>query len=38
MVNAAFSLADAEQNGKDHATLVPAVRKGNVTAVFEEAG
>ena len=33
---AAFSLAYADQNEKDHAALDRAVRKGNVKAVFEE--
>jgi hypothetical protein len=33
---AAFSKAYADQNGKDHAALDKAVRKGNVKAVFEE--
>jgi hypothetical protein len=33
---AAFSLAYADQNEKDHAALVRAVREGKVTAVFEE--
>jgi uncharacterized protein (DUF2252 family) len=34
---AAFSLAYADQNEKDHAALDRAVRKGKVKAVFEEA-
>jgi hypothetical protein len=34
---AAFSVAYAEQNEKDHAALERAVRKGQVKAVFEEA-
>jgi hypothetical protein len=33
---AAFSLAYADQNEKDHAALVRAVRKGKVKALFEE--
>jgi hypothetical protein len=33
---AAFSLAYADQNEKDHAALVRAVRNGDVQAVFEE--
>jgi hypothetical protein len=33
---AAFSLAYADQNEKDHEALVRAVRKGKVKAVFEE--
>jgi uncharacterized protein (DUF2252 family) len=35
---AAFSMAYADQNEKDHAALDRAVRKGKVKAVFEEAG
>jgi uncharacterized protein (DUF2252 family) len=35
---AAFSVAYADQNEKDHAALDRAVRKGTVKAVFEEAG
>jgi uncharacterized protein (DUF2252 family) len=34
---AAFSMAYADQNEKDHAALDRAVRKGKVQAVFEEA-
>ena len=34
---AAFSMAYADQNEKDHAALERAVRKGKVKAVFEEA-
>jgi len=34
---AAFSVAYADQNEKDHAALERAVRKGRVKAVFEEA-
>jgi len=34
---AAFSVAYADQNKRDHAALKSAVRKGNVKAVFEEA-
>jgi uncharacterized protein (DUF2252 family) len=34
---AAFSVAYADQNEKDHAALDRAVRKGDVKAVFEEA-
>ena len=34
---AAFSVAYADQNEKDHAALARAVRKGKVKAVFEEA-
>ena len=34
---AAFSMAYADQNEKDHAALDRAVRKGKVKAVFEEA-
>ena len=33
---AAFSMAYADQNEKDHAALDRAVRKGTVKAVFEE--
>jgi hypothetical protein len=33
---AAFSMAYADQNEKDHAALARAVRKGKVKAVFEE--
>jgi hypothetical protein len=33
---AAFSLSYADQNEKDHAALVRAVRKGKVKAAFEE--
>jgi hypothetical protein len=33
---AAFSLAYADQNEKDHAVLDRAVRSGKVKAVFEE--
>jgi hypothetical protein len=33
---AAFSLAYADQNEKDHAALALAVRKGKVKAVFED--
>ena len=33
---AAFSMAYADQNEKDHAALERAVRKGKVKAVFEE--
>jgi hypothetical protein len=33
---AAFSTAYADQNEHDHAALVRAVKKGTVTAVFEE--
>ncbi|PWB78893.1 MAG: DUF2252 domain-containing protein, partial [Holophagae bacterium] len=33
---AAFSVAYADQNEKDHAALERAVRKGKVKAVFEE--
>jgi hypothetical protein len=33
---AAFSMAYADQNEKDHAALDRAVRKGKVKAVFEE--
>jgi len=33
---AAFSMAYADQNEKDHAALAAAVRKGKVKAVFEE--
>ena len=33
---AAFSFAYADQNEKDHAALVRAVRKGKLKAVFEE--
>jgi uncharacterized protein (DUF2252 family) len=33
---AAFSVAYADQNEKDHAALAAAVRKGKVKAVFEE--
>jgi hypothetical protein len=33
---AAFSVAYADQNEKDHAALDRAVRKGMVQAVFEE--
>jgi hypothetical protein len=33
---AAFSVAYADQNEKDHAALVRAVREGKVAAVFEE--
>ena len=35
---AAFSLAYADQNEKDHAALDRAVRRGKVEAVFEETG
>ena len=35
---AAFSMAYADQNEKDHAALVRAVRQGKVQAVAEEAG
>jgi len=35
---AAFSMAYADQNEKDHAALDRAVRKGKVKAVFEEIG
>jgi len=34
---AAFSMAYADQNEKDHTALARAVRKGKVKAVFEEA-
>jgi len=34
---AAFSVAYADQNEKDHTALARAVRKGKVKAVFEEA-
>jgi hypothetical protein len=34
---AAFSVAYADQNEKDHAALDRAVRRGKVKAVFEEA-
>ena len=34
---AAFSVAYADQNEKDHAALDRAVRKGKVKAVFEKA-
>ena len=33
---AAFSMAYADQNEKDHAALAGAVRAGKVKAVFEE--
>jgi hypothetical protein len=33
---AAFGVAYADQNEKDHAALDRAVRKGQVKAVFEE--
>jgi len=33
---AAFSVAYADQNEKDHAALTRAVRTGKVKAVFEE--
>jgi hypothetical protein len=33
---AAFSMAYADQNEKDHDALERAVRKGKVKAVFEE--
>jgi hypothetical protein len=33
---AAFSMAYADQNERDHAALDKAVRKGKVQAVFEE--
>jgi uncharacterized protein (DUF2252 family) len=33
---ASFSMAYAEQNGRDHASLVEAVRDGRVDAVFED--
>jgi hypothetical protein len=33
---AAFSVAYADQNEKDHAVLAGAVRQGKVEAVFEE--
>jgi hypothetical protein len=33
---AAFSMAYADQNEKDHAALDRAVRRGKVQAVFEE--
>jgi hypothetical protein len=33
---AAFSMAYADQNEKDHATLARAVKQGKVKAVFEE--
>jgi hypothetical protein len=33
---AAFSLAYADQNEKDHAALDRAVKQGKVKAVFEE--
>jgi hypothetical protein len=33
---AAFSVAYADQNEKDHAALALAVRKGKVKAVFED--
>jgi hypothetical protein len=33
---AAFSVAYADQNEKDHAALARAVRKGTVKAVIEE--
>jgi hypothetical protein len=33
---AAFSMAYADQNEKDHAALDQAVKKGKVKAVFEE--
>ena len=32
---AAFSMAYADQNEKDHAALVRAIRQGKVKAVFE---
>jgi DNA-binding FadR family transcriptional regulator len=32
----AFSIAYADQNEKDHAALVRAVRNGDVQAVFEQ--
>jgi hypothetical protein len=35
---AAFSTAYADQNEKDHAALVRAVRKKKLKAVFEEEG
>ena len=35
---AAFSMAYADQNEKDHAALERAVRKGKVKAVFEAGG
>jgi uncharacterized protein (DUF2252 family) len=35
---ASFSLAYADQNEKDHTALARAVKKGQVTAVFEEEG
>ena len=35
---AAFSMAYADQNEKDHAVLARAVKRGRVQAVFEEAG
>lgn len=35
---AAFSMAYADQNEKDHATLARAVKKGTVKAVFEAEG
>jgi hypothetical protein len=34
---AAFSVAYADQNEKDHAALERAVRTGKVNAVFEDA-
>ena len=33
---AAFSIAYADQNEKDHAALVRAIRRGKVTATVEE--
>ena len=33
---ASFSMAYAEQNGRDHASLVEAVRDGRVDAIFED--
>jgi hypothetical protein len=33
---AAFSMAYADQNEKDHAALLGAVKKGTLEAVFEE--
>ena len=33
---AQFSMAYAEQNDRDHARLVEAVRDGTVTAVFQD--
>jgi hypothetical protein len=33
---AAFAMAYADQNEKDHATLARAVKKGTLQATFEE--